>query len=966
MRGSFIDPPHNFKEPAKEPMTDYTDSFRVFDAYAGRLTTREVNQLKAANATSCDFITHVVRPMLHNSTSYISLSEDKQRSRHGDYSAEIARSPSDRDFHLFQFFTNPLLNVAKDDELYNRPSQRVALCDNVVFTFEFDSKEIDFFKQTLSWFRCTKKPTDSAIGRFLAELRADYADCRGLNVTYSGGKSFHLHFVFNTDLLRRHAGPFTSIRDGFEATWLRLCDRISKSPILGIPAGITPDASIRFPDSFRRLPLGMRRVEKEGHFFDAPVGSWVPQAVMWEAIYDRAAKGCANASIFDVADFLQAKQVFRKSRARIKSPAQLLGDSALLDHLTRSIERYFPKGTYPEFHHFGESGGEIAAYFSNSPLDDTPDSIIKMHYSSVFLVGTGADTIETKSLPRDLGDMTEEWTADFDARLNAVDRERTPEEQRFAQAATTHAAAISGIGTILRDKIASAGNHWICAPEGISKSRSLFEATGPAVDDLHEHFLPTATMYAFATYALAKEKCAEFRASQKALHSREGARRNKRKLVPIVLKSFSRAYKDACTALSLRELTIGDAVNGGYNSHIEAITDLQPDALAAVHAYFRRKRSLVTGGVPVIFTVHDVAHEWHKNTHTRRMFSAAFWGADKTNLFNRCREDTALGILIHDEITASNLITMVPQATREWVERLRLDSSAWASSAGSLLDRWTSFNSVSAVSPAPVTFNEASKLAAVTSWDSTVVTAYSGEYGEPREDDIYAATAGNEWSIKRADWFKTARTTIVLTTEAVPTALARHLGDPWVVTELDTPFLNRDTVRTRLFDRLTSAKLADVVATERETYQAATGAELQCISNKAATVAQTTTHKTAKGSNAYIGKPVLQTMVMVPPAQYEIGEVLNALTGRTDMVMLAHLDEFNQSAGRNLGFRFRPGAEHHLVINRRLYLLLANSCLARSRYQMEPVVGRHDRRAASKDKTSPALRALRDKLKQAA
>ncbi len=935
-------------------MSDYTSLFSIFDAYSSKLTSREVNQLKNANASSCYFVTNIIRPMLFNSHSYVSLSEDKQRVRDSVLAADIARAPTDDDLQYIQFFTNPLLNVAKDHESFHRPSKRVALCDNVVLTFEYDSTDINFFKHTLSWFRSAKKPINAPIGRFLSSVRAAYADCRGLNVTYSGSKSFHLHFVFSTELLKLHGTDYTSIRDGFTATWLRLSSMLAASPDLNIPVDIRPDASIRFPDSFRRIPLGVRPVDGE-HYFNLPAGSRVPQAVMWEMFYDRAAKGCANVSVFDPADFLRPIQVARKSTARVKSPAHILGDSALHAHLTREIIKYFPDGSYPQFSHYGENAGEIAAYFSNSPTDYTPDSLIKQDWWSVHLVGTGSDLIETKSLPRTLGEMIEEWTADFDSRLNAVDRERTPEEQKFAEVSTSQASAIDAIGGILRTKIGSAGAHWIAAPEGISKSRSLFDATHQAINDLVDYDLPANTMYAFATYALAKEKCAEFRQGQ--INNPKNFRRP---IKAIVLKSFSRVYKEACAALRIDELTIHDTIAGGYNSLYDTIQDRQPDAMSEIRIYYKKKRLIVSGKTPVIFTVHDVAHDWHKNTWTRRMFSAAFWSKDRENLFNRCREDTHLGIMIHDEVAATDLITMVPASTRDWIDRLRADSSSWSSS-GLLVDRWQSYNAVSSAYPAPVGFQEANKLAAVVKWDNTLTTAYSGEYGEPREDDIYAATAGNDWLIKQADWFATARTTIVLTTEAVPTIIARHIGEPWVITELDTPFLDRDSVQTRLFDRLTSTKLLEVVSAERTDFLTTTGKELLCISNKASSVA--TTHKTAKGSNAFIAKPVLQTMVMMAPSQYEFSEVLNALTDRQDMVMLTHLDDFNQSAGRNLGFRYRDGAEHHLVINRRLYLLLANSCLGRSRYQMKPIIGRYDRRNASKDKTSPALRALQLKLK---
>ena len=52
-----------------------------------------------------------------------------------------------------------------------------------------------------------------------------------------------------------------------------------------------------------------------------------------------------------------------------------------------------------------------------------------------------------------------------------------------------------------------------------------------------------------------------------------------------------------------------------------------------------------------------------------------------------------------------------------------------------------------------------------------------------------------------------------------------------------------------------------------------------------------------------LGRNVLQTMTFVTPEESEELQTLNTWTGRSDLVGLRHIDEFNQTAGRNLGFR---------------------------------------------------------------
>jgi hypothetical protein len=105
-------------------------------------------------------------------------------------------------------------------------------------------------------------------------------------------------------------------------------------------------------------------------------------------------------------------------------------------------------------------------------------------------------------------------------------------------------------------------------------------------------------------------------------------------------------------------------------------------------------------------------------------------------------------------------------------------------------------------------------------------------------------------------------------------------------------------------------------------------------------------HASARGSNDLIGQNVVQTMTFMTPDEYEMMQALNAWAGRRDLVGLRHIDEFNQSAGRNLGFRRRGQPEHHLLVHRRLFDLLVNSpaqVMGRARYAMRLRLDRDQR-----------------------
>ena len=77
---------------------------------------------------------------------------------------------------------------------------------------------------------------------------------------------------------------------------------------------------------------------------------------------------------------------------------------------------------------------------------------------------------------------------------------------------------------------------------------------------------------------------------------------------------------------------------------------------------------------------------------------------------------------------------------------------------------------------------------------------------------------------------------------------------------------------------------------------------------------------------------------------------MNAWTGRDDLVLMTHIDELNQSCGRNRRFR-RVGDERHvLLINKRLYSLLdLGDVLGAMRYDLVVQIDKERRRDARRD-----------------
>jgi hypothetical protein len=178
-----------------------------------------------------------------------------------------------------------------------------------------------------------------------------------------------------------------------------------------------------------------------------------------------------------------------------------------------------------------------------------------------------------------------------------------------------------------------------------------------------------------------------------------------------------------------------------------------------------------------------------------------------------------------------------------------------------------------------------------------------------------------------------------LTTETVPTVVAQRAASSFHIYDLHAPKAPRHSVE------------VETLPVKKETAQGIVGKltpDFEVIisnhckipdpanANIKIDMPGTMTHVAAKGSNDFIGKDVGQTMTHMAKELHCQYEVLNAWCDRTDLVWAAHMDEFSQTAGRNLGFRasgLSVVPRHLLVISQRLHaMLVRNGALSHARY----------------------------------
>lgn len=854
------------------------------------------------------------------------------------------------------YFANPLrIGVQCPDPftegrwVWEPPSQRVILAPIQMFTFEFDQPSVAFLGEQLAWMRSTKNPLDCPMGALYRHC-STYADFAGITVNYSGNKGVHVHIAFRTNLAVAAfpglGGSRVDIRAGLIEHWSRLHPEVLR--VLGVPEGITADAAVRYPEQFRRLPNGLRVLEKP-NLMGVPAGEIVPQVTLWERWTERAAKD-ANHLFFMPGAFI-ARPVDKTAIARSARPHPTptfrgrLAE-AEFQYCHDRLAAHFDD--WPKFVRLEHVAGGWQARFQNDADDRTPSSIMKEGYKTIMLNGRGAEQLRPRHLPLPLGTMMKLWVhahradqaaAPWDVvEVTTPPRATNAEPCRFATAirgATSKEDAARHLRPALRAMVLQHEVALVCGPEGLGKTSSLF-ADHRRIHNAVVRGERMPSMYAFNDYATAGTKCRDF-----------NRRHIGRGFLAVVLPSFSEAYKTARADLGRHEITTAIAADAGFPNLWAAINRLQPEVIDHFRATHAAMWHEIGDRLPVFFSVHQVAHSWNDHTPTRAMWDRHFWDRDRPfeDKFHvrNCRRRMTLGLLVHDEVEVSDLVVMHRAEVVDWVGRLaNAAPKAWGANRGDLAGQWSSYRRFCTENPFPVVggavqeveFQTVREIMRVPPGDwAPVTTGWSGDYGEEDEDrfGLYADTVARPWCIAPRGWWKgLAERVLVLTTEALPTVLVRRIGSPWFVAEFEPSGLERDIVTVEARRDVRAAKLPLVVQAFQKDHPG-----VAVISNKVAVLDDTATHARARGSNAYIGRDVAQTMTFVSPDEYERLEALNAWCDRDDLVGIRHVDEFNQSAGRNLGFRRRGDPRHWLLISPRLLAHLASTdALGRSRYDL--------------------------------
>ena len=287
--------------------------------------------------------------------------------------------------------------------------------------------------------------------------------------------------------------------------------------------------------------------------------------------------------------------------------------------------------------------------------------------------------------------------------------------------------------------------------------------------------------------------------------------------------------------------------------------------------------------------------------------------------------------VIVDEVTAHDLLSTHPYSLVEWVrwcaEEIEFDHTS---------DRAEQFQRYAACLNghpcARMTWNVFLDVLNSGYGDEHVVEVSGREIPYDDVSGIYGRLVGQPHFVRPRGWWNAFWRVTMLTTEAVPTRIIEAIDreaaaqgeqqdDRTKVYEFGLPDSARDFVRLELHRASKKQTLAKLVRAYRAGYPKAE--VISDMVKRRISEFEITTHMSAKGSNSYIDRDIVAFYSALSPVLFgELG-ALNARFGRSDLVRLFYVDRFDQTCGRNRGFRGERGREHIAVFPPRLNHWLA-------------------------------------------
>jgi hypothetical protein len=402
--------------------------------------------------------------------------------------------------------------------------------------------------------------------------------------------------------------------------------------------------------------------------------------------------------------------------------------------------------------------------------------------------------------------------------------------------------------------------------------------------------------------------------------------------------SLTALYERLCAPLD--RLDHIDILEQGGSSWLHALFVRQRDVYNAMFAYRCRLLDLrAECKIPVLFGTHETMRQHVSNGMTRLFYSPGFsekWFEtmsleDRDNWRNRLLGQNWIQRVIVDEVTAHDLVSVHPAELVEWVQRCATEIGF--ANTRDIAEKYLNFKKYISKYPCKdMTWNLFIEVLKCEYGDEHIVEVCDREVPFDDKDGIYAKMVRQKYHVRSRGWWNEFWWVTMLTTEAVPSRIIEAINreadnqgelqdDRFKVYDFGLPESARDTVTIEFQRACKKETLAQLVRAYRQQYPRSE-VIADMVKNQISEFA-VATHMSAKGSNAFIGSDIASFYNALSPALFgELG-ALNTRFRRSDLVRLFYIDRFDQTCGRNRGFRGEQGRDHRAVFPPRLHSWLS-------------------------------------------
>lgn len=830
-------------------------------------------------------------------------------------------------------FSNPLAWITEADL---PPSERTYNAGFSIYTIESDSMPLDD-QLRIIW--------SGKLKRIDAELRR-FRDYRGHEAVYSGGKSLHLHFCFDLRHLKRDLCmtgnssygdnwtrdlPDCLLRPAHAANWDRLVNLFCE--IAEIDRNeFRADQSLSRWEQLRRCPWALRLVNG-AHQLHLPHGYLACQPVLASDIFQNAKRGAKDwfHDPHNLGDFCRDEGIRRRPKSFIECDLQVSSHKlTLFEEHAPAMFRQIIGSDYPNFAGFEVTGSGFKSFFFNGPDDHRPSSFCEGNRSRIVLQGNhnlGSDGITLSATPNQIFD----WI--ISQHRVVSDRSADDWIMRHYKAVVRDRASLTAFLDEHLDNIVGpeASTHVVIrGPQGCGKSTKTITKL-PAIYDRD----PGVIAFSSPSIAQAEEKIDTFR----RVNCDE-------RFIPYLYLSLTALYEKFCP--EGERVSHLDVLEEGGSSWLHTIHNRQPDVY---HQMFDYRSGLFdlqkSGKIPVLFLAHESLRQHAAGGMTRIFYARDFserWfepmSKDERSAWKRdLLWENEFHRVIVDEVAAHDLVSIHKHDLVEWVHRCAV--AIGFDQTEDIGERYANFARHLAEHPCKdMTWNTLLDVLACKYKPEHLVAVPDREVPFDDNAGIYAAMIGRRYYVQSRGWWNHFWRVAMLTTEGVPTRIIESIDgeavqigekqvDRFQIYEFALPECSRDIVTIELQRACKKETLVELVRAYRVRYS-----EAEIISDMVKdriSEFQVVTHMRAKGSNAFIGSDIVAFYNAPSPGLFgELG-ALNSRFGRSDLIRLFYLDRFEQTCGRNRGFRGEQGRDHKAIFPPRLHNWLA-SALARASY----------------------------------